>query len=79
MKINESNLSSAVAAIAIMLAGTCAHAAGFQQGVAASAGAGRTADPAKAAATIAVTSAAFRTELARMERRGIGGRSRAPA
>jgi len=35
MKINESNLSSAVAAIAIMLAGTCAHAAGFQQGVAA--------------------------------------------
>lgn len=35
MKINKSNLLSAVAAIAIMLAGTCGHAAGFQQGVAA--------------------------------------------
>ena len=35
MKINRSNLLSAVAAIAIMLAGTCVHAAGFQQGVAA--------------------------------------------
>jgi predicted dienelactone hydrolase len=35
VKINKSNLSSAVAAIATMLAGTCVHAAGFQQGVAA--------------------------------------------
>lgn len=35
MKFNESNLLFAVAAIAIMLAGTCVHAAGFQQGVAA--------------------------------------------
>lgn len=38
MKINKSNLLSIVAAIAIMLAGTCAHAAGFQQGVAADQG-----------------------------------------
>jgi predicted dienelactone hydrolase len=35
MKINRSDLRSAVAAMAIMLAGTCVHAAGFQQGVAA--------------------------------------------
>ncbi|MBW8832401.1 MAG: prolyl oligopeptidase family serine peptidase, partial [Burkholderiales bacterium] len=35
MKINKSNLFPAVAAMAIMLAGTCVHAAGFQQGVAA--------------------------------------------
>lgn len=35
MKRNKSNLFSAVAAIAITLAGTCAHAAGFQQGMAA--------------------------------------------
>ena len=34
-KINKSKLLSAVAAIAIMLSGTCVHAAGFQQGVAA--------------------------------------------
>ena len=38
MKSNKSNLLSAVAAIAIMLAGTCVHAAGFQQGVAADQG-----------------------------------------
>jgi len=30
MKLNQSNLLPAVAAIAIMLAGTCVHAAGFQ-------------------------------------------------
>jgi predicted dienelactone hydrolase len=35
MNINKSNLLSAVAAMALMLAGTCAHAAGFQQGIAA--------------------------------------------
>ena len=35
MKRNNSSLFSAIAAIAIMLAGTCVHAAGFQQGVAA--------------------------------------------
>jgi predicted dienelactone hydrolase len=35
MKTSMSNLLSAVAATAVMLAGTCAHAAGFQQGVAA--------------------------------------------
>ena len=35
MKINRSNLLSTVAALAIMLAGPCADAAGFQQGVAA--------------------------------------------
>jgi predicted dienelactone hydrolase len=38
MRINMSKLLSAVAAIAIMLAGTCVHAAGFQQGVAADQG-----------------------------------------
>lgn len=38
MKTNRSNLVSAVAATAIMLAGTCIHAAGFQQGVAADQG-----------------------------------------
>ena len=38
MKTNQSNLFSTVAAIAIMLAGTCVHAAGFQQGVAADQG-----------------------------------------
>jgi predicted dienelactone hydrolase len=38
MNINMSNLLSAVAAIAIMLAGTCVRAAGFQQGVAADPG-----------------------------------------
>ena len=35
MKTSKSNLLSAVAATAVMLASTCAHAAGFQQGVAA--------------------------------------------
>ncbi len=35
MNINRSNLSSAVAAMAIMLTGTCVQAAGFQPGVAA--------------------------------------------
>jgi predicted dienelactone hydrolase len=35
MKINKSNLFSAVAMIATAVAGACAHAAGFQQGVAA--------------------------------------------
>lgn len=35
MKLNQSNLLSAVAAIAVMLAGTGVDAAGFQQGVAA--------------------------------------------
>ena len=35
MELHKSNLLSAVAAIAIMLAGTCVHAAGFRQGVAA--------------------------------------------
>ena len=35
MKFNRSNLLSAVAAIAIMVAGAGVHAAGFQQGVAA--------------------------------------------
>jgi hypothetical protein len=35
MKTNRSNLVSAVAAMAVMLAGTCVHAAGFEQGVAA--------------------------------------------
>lgn len=38
MTIDQSNLLSAVAAIAMMLAGTCVHAAGFQQGVAADQG-----------------------------------------
>ncbi len=38
MKIELSNLSSAVAAIAITLAGTCVRAAGFQQGAAADQG-----------------------------------------
>ncbi|HYN61218.1 MAG TPA: dienelactone hydrolase [Rubrivivax sp.] len=38
MKINRSNLLSAVAAIAIVFAGTCVHAAGFQQGAAADEG-----------------------------------------
>lgn len=38
MKIIKSNLLSAVAAMAIMLAGTCVHAAGFQQGAAADQG-----------------------------------------
>ena len=38
MKINPSKLSAAIAAVAIMLAGTCARAAGFQQGVAADPG-----------------------------------------
>lgn len=38
MKLNMSNLFSAVAATAIMLAGTCVHAAGFQQGLAADQG-----------------------------------------
>ena len=38
MKLTQSNLLSAVAAIAIMLAGTWVHAAGFQQGVAADQG-----------------------------------------
>ena len=38
MKINTSHLSGAIAAIAIMLAGAQAHAAGFQQGVAADQG-----------------------------------------
>jgi len=35
MKTIKSNLLSAIAACAVMLAGTCAHAAGFQQGTAA--------------------------------------------
>jgi len=35
MKINKSNLLSAVAAIATLLASTCVHGAGFQQGAAA--------------------------------------------
>jgi len=35
MKTNRSNLVSAVVAMAVTLAGTCVHAAGFQQGVAA--------------------------------------------
>ena len=38
MKPNSSYLSAAVAAVVIMLAGTCVHAAGFQQGVAADPG-----------------------------------------
>ena len=38
MKINKSNLFSAVAMIATALAGACVHAAGFQQGVAADPG-----------------------------------------
>jgi predicted dienelactone hydrolase len=38
MKINKSNLLSAVAAIAIMFAGACVQAAGFQQRVAADQG-----------------------------------------
>jgi predicted dienelactone hydrolase len=38
MKTNRSYLSSAVDAMAIVLAGTCVHAAGFQQGVAADPG-----------------------------------------
>jgi predicted dienelactone hydrolase len=38
MKTNSSTLSSAIAAMAIMLTGTCVHAAGFQQGVAADPG-----------------------------------------
>ena len=38
MKTNQSTLSSAIAAMAIMLVGTCVHAAGFQQGVAADPG-----------------------------------------
>ena len=38
MKINQSNLLSAVAAVAMMLAGAYVHAAGFQQGVAADQG-----------------------------------------
>ena len=38
MKTNKSKITSAVAALAIMLAGACAHAAGFQHGVAADPG-----------------------------------------
>ena len=38
MKTIQSNLASAVAAIAIMVAGTCVHAGGFQQGIAADQG-----------------------------------------
>jgi hypothetical protein len=38
MKSNKSNLLSTVAAVAVMLAGACVHAVGFQQGFAADQG-----------------------------------------